>query len=42
MVNCVLNEFNLINLKLNQYDNNILEKLNEIFQKENANGQQST
>lgn len=32
----VLNEFNLINLKLNQYDNNILEKLNEIFQKENA------
>ena len=29
----VLNEFNLINLKLNQYDNKILERLNEIFQK---------
>lgn len=32
----VLNEFNLINLKLNQYDNKILERLNEIFQKDNA------
>ncbi|CDM69156.1 Hypothetical protein CM240_1998 [Clostridium bornimense] len=32
----VLDEFNLINLKLNQYDNNIIERLNEIFQKENA------